>query len=261
MQNYKIDYSNIIAVLASLSLIFLAISIGSSLKNFFDIPSIIIVLGGTFLTTIACYNMHDVSDSLNILCNNFFKDFPEAGTIAYKIIKVAELSYKRGVITVANNREITELYDKFFREGLKLIADNASLEYLDHQLNQNTIFEMERFKKAIGVFKKASEIAPAMGLIGTMIGLVQMLSNFEDINKIGPAMALALITTFYGSLLSYTIFLPFASKIERNANSMLLIRKIYTEALLSIYKKENPRILENALNNILPYEQKIKYFN
>jgi chemotaxis protein MotA len=110
------------------------------------------------------------------------------------------------------------------------------------------------------LMRKAAETAPAMGLIGTLIGLVQMLKNLSNPSQLGSAMAVALLTTFYGAVLSYMVFFPLASKLERNCREESLIQLIYLKTALSITQKENPRYLEITLNSLLDESQKISYF-
>jgi len=118
----------------------------------------------------------------------------------------------------------------------------------------------ERQTRAVGMLRKAAEISPAMGLIGTLVGLVQMLGTLEDPSTIGPSMAVALLTTFYGAILSNLVFTPLASKLERNSAEDALMNEMYVMAAASIARQENPRRLEMLLNTILPPENKVVYF-
>ena len=119
----------------------------------------------------------------------------------------------------------------------------------------------QRHVKSTGVLRKAAEFAPAMGLIGTLIGLVQMLGNLQDPSTIGPAMAVALLTTFYGAVLANMVFMPLASKLERNSAEEMLIYNLYTMGATSIGRQENPRRLEMLLNSVLPPAKRVKYFD
>jgi chemotaxis protein MotA len=110
------------------------------------------------------------------------------------------------------------------------------------------------------MLRRASEIAPAMGLIGTLIGLVQMLGALDDPTKIGPFMALALLTTLYGALLAYMVLTPLASKIDRNSDEELLINKIYLLSIISIGHQENPRKLERMINSVLPPAKRVSVY-
>jgi chemotaxis protein MotA len=118
-----------------------------------------------------------------------------------------------------------------------------------------------RHSKSTSVLKKLGEFSPAMGLIGTLIGLVQMLANLDDPSSIGPAMAVALLTTFYGAVMANMIFLPLASKLERNSSEETLVNNIYLMGVASIGRKENPRRLEMLINSLLPPSQRIRYFD
>ncbi len=116
-------------------------------------------------------------------------------------------------------------------------------------------------KKSAGVFRKAAEVSPAMGLIGTLVGLVQMLGNLEDPSSIGPSMAVALLTTFYGAILAHMVFSPLASKLERNSDEEALVQNFYLLGAASIVRQENPRRLEMVLNALLPPASRLRYFD
>ena len=118
-----------------------------------------------------------------------------------------------------------------------------------------------RHEKSAGVFRKAAEVSPAMGLIGTLVGLVQMLGNLEDPSTIGPAMAVALLTTFYGAILANMVFAPLASKLERNSDEEALVQNLYLLGAVSIGRRENPRHLEAMLNSLLPPSARLQQFD
>ncbi len=119
----------------------------------------------------------------------------------------------------------------------------------------------ERLTRSANVLRRAAEVAPAMGLIGTLVGLVQMLANLKDPNAIGPAMAVALLTTFYGAVLAYMVFAPVAAKVDRNAADERQIQQIYMVAASSIARQENPRQLETLLNTVLPPWQRLDHYS
>ena len=118
----------------------------------------------------------------------------------------------------------------------------------------------KRIECTIRILRKAAEISPAMGLIGTLVGLVQMLGNLEDPNTIGPSMAIALLTTFYGVILANMVFTPLASKLERNSKDDMIIASLYVMSAASIGKQESPRRLEMLLNTALPPEHRVTYY-
>ena len=120
---------------------------------------------------------------------------------------------------------------------------------------------VERHKRSAGIMKRASEIAPAMGLIGTLVGLVQMLADLQNPDSIGPAMAVALLTTFYGAILGTIIMAPMAVKLEKNSSDEVMIKTLILTAATSISRQENPRRLEMLLNSDLPPKEQINYFD
>lgn len=257
----KYDSTSIVSIGFALLLIFVAIMFGGNVLGFLDLPSIFIVFGGTFFATTACFTWEEINNAFFIIRKTCFYTQKDLQDAAYFAIKISEKAYKKGVIYAATQFEDDiALESEFFLEGIKLAADNANAEFIEHSLAQKLLFMVERHKKTVSILKKAADIAPAMGLIGTLIGLVQMLANMSDVTKIGPAMSVALLTTFYGAILSYIIFFPLASKLERNTHEEIIVNKIYLETAVSITKKDNPRMLEVVINNILPSNSKIDYF-
>lgn len=145
-------------------------------------------------------------------------------------------------------------------KGIKLIVDGTTIEEVEQVIAQDIQSSLDRNKKSAAILRRAADIAPAMGLIGTLIGLVQMLSSLDKPGDIGPFMAVALLTTLYGALLAYMVLTPLASKIERNSDEQFLLNKIYLIALVCIGKQESPRKLERLINTVLPPSKKLKTF-
>jgi chemotaxis protein MotA len=144
---------------------------------------------------------------------------------------------------------------------MTMLVDGIAVEEIERNLTFETHAMMQRHVRSTGILRRAAEVSPAMGLIGTLLGLVQMLGSLNDPESIGPAMAVALLTTLYGALLANVVFLPLASKLERNSATELLINQIYILGSTSIGRQENPRRLELVLNTILPANQRVKYFD
>jgi chemotaxis protein MotA len=148
----------------------------------------------------------------------------------------------------------------FLKQALSLAVDGAPAEAIEKLLYHDTMTSVERHERALAVLRRAGEVAPSMGLIGTLIGLVQMLGGLSDPSTLGPAMAIAILTTFYGATLAYVVLTPFATKMERIGADDLLMRKLITAAVLSMARMENPRQLELHLNALLPPTQRISVF-
>jgi chemotaxis protein MotA len=255
----RIDLSTILGILSALCVIAIAIMIGSSIVVFVDLPSILIVFCGTFAVTVASFSIGEVLQAHPIIFKMIFFRPEEPHEAAIEVLRLAELARKKGIIGLEaelNNYS----YNNYLKRGVSLIADGTDAEDVEKIFVQEIVSKAEDHAKVISVLRKSAEIAPAMGLIGTLVGLVEMLGNLSEVKKIGPAMAVALLTTFYGSMLAYVIFFPLASKLERNSKEEITSSKIYLKALISIMNKENPRHLETMVNSLLSPAKKIHYF-
>lgn len=254
------DLTSLIGILLACSAVVAAICFGGSILSFIDLQSFLIVFGGTIFVTFACFKYEEAKHSVSVIAKTVYYESQDLSDTAFLAIKYAEKAYKTNILSLSKSEYEIREFNKFFWDGIQMIIDNSTLEYVEYNLTQYIIFFVERHKKTVSLLKKAGEIAPAMGLIGTLVGLVQMLTNLTDITKIGPAMAVALITTFYGACISYIFMFPLASKLERNTESELVTLKILLETVMSIGKRQNPRLLETTLNSILPPEKKVTYF-
>ena len=153
---------------------------------------------------------------------------------------------------------VTEAY---LQKGIALAVDGATPEEIERVLaNEIDIVDEHRIREA-AVLRRAAEVAPAMGLIGTLVGLIQMLANLDDPSSIGPAMAVALLTTFYGAVMAYMVFAPIAAKLEKNADDENLELRIYLAGAASIARLERPRTLETYLNTMLPPSKRLSIYD
>ena len=175
-------------------------------------------------------------------------------------MKIAELARRQGVLSLQGVLESLK-DDAFLFKGMSMVVDGTPGEEVESVLARDTNATILRHQKSAGILRKAAEFSPAMGLIGTLIGLVQMLGNLDDPSTIGPSMAVALLTTFYGAVLANMVFSPMAAKLERNSEEEAMVSRIYMMGATSIGKQENPRRLEMLLNSILPPAKRVKYFD
>ena len=179
---------------------------------------------------------------------------------AMRMLQLAERARRRGILQLQS-----ELFglrpEPFLHRSMSMLVDGIAVEEIERNLTFETHAMMQRHVRSAGILRRAAEVSPAMGLIGTLVGLVNMLGSLNDPESIGPAMAVALLTTLYGALLANVVFLPLASKLERNSATELLINQIYILGSTSIGRQENPRRLELVLNTILPASQRVKYFD
>lgn len=254
------DFITILGIVFALGLIAAGIAMGNSDASFIDAPSFVIVILGTIAATSVAYSMDELRHVPGILGSALFRRIRKPSVMAKQLMDIAMVARKKGVLALAGaDAELRK--DPFLGAGAQLVTDGFSGDDIERVLGQEIDSLAERHRRAANIMRRASEIAPAMGLIGTLIGLVQMLANLQNPDAIGPAMAVALLTTFYGAILSNVILIPLAGKLERNSNDETMIKTLVMTAMSSIARQENPRRLEMLLNSELPPDQRIKYFD
>lgn len=257
----QFEISTLFGIFVALTLIGIAmISGSSSAAGYFDIFSIMIVFGGTIFVTISSFTIRDFLDALSSSSQALFLMPGNYRNFALTAVNMADISKREGILAL---QKIEDKFprNKFFIKYMNLVVDGLSAQETERYMHQEIESIRVRHSRAAEVLYKAAEVAPAMGLIGTLVGLVQMLGNLEDASKIGPAMAVALLTTFYGALLSYVILTPLATKLEKNSKAEINLLMLCAEAVSSIARAESALKLELKLNSILSPEQRIKVFS
>jgi chemotaxis protein MotA len=254
------DGATVFGLAGALALIIAAIVLGGSAGAFFNLPGLLIVVGGTFAVTTVSFNLGDVGRTFGVLSNTVFYRERDPQDAAYSMIELADFCRKHGVLRLAGAQLEKFGREPFLHKALTMLIDGLPEKDITDILSEDMAATTGRVHRSASVLRKAAEVSPAMGLIGTLIGLVQMLGNLDNPNAIGPAMAVALITTFYGVLLANVVFNPLASKLERNAADDHLIHYLYMVGVLAISRKDNPRRLEMLLNSALPPESKVRFF-
>jgi chemotaxis protein MotA len=254
------DFSTLFSIVIALGLVVTAVMIGdNNPEGFLDVRSFLIVILGTFFLVIASFSFNDIWRSKSLIVRTVFYHADDPEDAGFSALEAAEYARKKGILALQNRDDLMYRH-RFFTKGLTMVIDGMKVEEIQPLLRGEIAATAERHRISASILRKAAEISPAMGLIGTLIGLVQMLANLDDPASIGPAMAIALLTTLYGAILAYMVFIPLASKLERNSNNEILLMNVYLEAILSIGRKENPRRLEMAINAILPPSKRISYF-
>mgnify|MGYP000203394638 CR=1 FL=1 len=256
----NLDFATIIGLFGSFAVITAAVLVGGSVTAFYNLPSVLIVLGGTFLVTTMSYSLYEVLRSQKLIMRTLFVTRNRPLDVAYKMLDLAEKCRGKGILKL---QEQVNRIDKesFQGKALQLVVDGLPADDVNRILTNDLKAMTSRHSSSAGILHRAAEVAPAMGLIGTLVGLVQMLSNLNDPSTIGPAMAVALLTTFYGAVLANMFFSPLASKLERNSAEEVLINRIYIASATSIGRQENPRRLEMVLNTLLPPTERVQFYN
>lgn len=251
------DGATLFGIAGAFLLMAVAITLGGSALAFLDLPSVLIVIGGTVLITTASFSWGDMLRATQDLGQTIRQRRRSAGDAARDALRLADFARRHGILTLQGNI-VGALKDQpVLQNGLKLVIEGTPDTDVESLLRRDIAAQQGRTEKSASVLRRAAEISPAMGLIGTLIGLVQMLSQLSTPSAIGPGMAVALLTTFYGAILSNMVFTPLASKLERNGAEDRLVQHIHLLGVLSICRKDSPRRLEMQVNSLLPADQRV----
>jgi chemotaxis protein MotA len=255
-----VDVATLFGVLGAFVMIGLAMALGGSPGTFVDGPAILIVVGGTFLVTTVSFTLGEVVRAQRVMLRAVLYHAESPQDAARRVLQLADIARHKGPFALEREL-VTVPHGRFLAQAVSLVVDGLPAEEVERILGRERHATGERHLRSAGILRRAGEVAPAMGLIGTLVGLVQMLGNLEDPASIGPAMAVALLTTFYGAVLANMVFHPLATKLERNSDVESMVNQIYTIGAASISRQENPRRLEMTINAILSPVQRVNYFD
>ena len=246
------DIATIIGIISAFTLVISAILFGGSLSMFINIPSLMIVIGGTIGAAMINYPLPDIIKVSKVLKNAFFLKPFTAKELITKFVNLAGIARREGILALET--ALNDINDDFMKKGLQLSVDGLEPVSIKDILDTEIGNIQERHKLGAEIFTTLGTFAPAMGMIGTLIGLVQMLQTMDDPSTIGPAMAVALLTTFYGSVMANIVCLPIAGKLRNKSSEEVMMKGLMSEGIMSIAKGDNPRLLEQKLNAFLSPE-------
>lgn len=238
-------------VLCGVVFIFGIVSSGGigAFGDFVDLPSIFITFGGSFFCVLASYSLKNFLEgikSFKLVLKTPTINTPE---MIVKIIELSNIARKEGLLSL--EEAAADLEDEFLKKGILLIVDGTDPELVRAIMETELISVEGRHKAKIGFWETLGSMGPAWGMIGTLVGLINMLNKMDDPSAIGPNMAVALVTTLYGSLLANWVCAPVASKLKENNGEEVMMKEIMIEGLLSIQAGENPRVIEEKLKSFL----------
>ncbi|MFZ7104601.1 MAG: flagellar motor protein [Peptococcaceae bacterium] len=249
------DIATVIGIIFGIVLLAGAILIQGSLNAFWSVSSLMIVLGGTMAATLINYPLQQVISTIKVIRIAFRNHSSEPGEIIATLVTFAEKARREGLLALEAEAETID--EAFLKKGIELIVDGTDPELVRNIMETDLTFIEERHKQGAQIFENMGGSAPAFGMLGTLIGLIMMLRNLEDPSTIGPGMAVALITTFYGSLFANLIFLPIAGKLKIRSSEEILNKELMLEGILSIQAGENPRIVAEKMKSFLnPIDRK-----
>lgn len=217
--------------------------------NYIDVASAIITFGGSFASTLASVSLQNFVEGLKGFTLIFKTSALDTRDMIAKIIDLSNIARKEGLLSL--EEAATDLDEAFLKKGILLIVDGTDPDLVRAIMETELVSIEGRHKDVIGFWDTLGSMGPAWGMIGTLVGLVDMLYNMEDPAALGPAMAVALITTLYGSLLANWICIPVSNKLKADNAAEMMQKEVMIEGLLSIQAGENPRVIEEKLKSFL----------
>ena len=255
----SVDIATIIGIVVSFGLMIWAILMGGPLSLFIDMPSIAIVFGGTAGVALISFPLADVLGTIAIFKKTVLIREADTNALIAQMMEFATKARKGGILSLQDS--IDQVEDQFLVKALQMAVDGQEPADLKTMLQTEIDNIAARHSNGAQILDTMGAIAPAMGMVGTLIGLVQMLQNMSDPAAIGPAMAVALLTTFYGAVLANVLFLPMAGKLKTRSKTEILQKTVITEGMESILSGENPRIMEQKLHAYIAPRKRESVFN
>lgn len=247
------DIASIVGLVLAYVIIGGAIMMGGPFIIFVNVPSILVVIGGTFAVTLMRVTLADFLGSFKIGLKGFFYKLDATQILIDESVEMANVARKEGILAL-EGREIT---NGFLQKGIGLCIDGHAPEIVNNLLKKEINMSIDRHTIGADMFKAMATYAPAMGMIGTLIGLVQMLANMSDPASIGPAMAVALLTTLYGAIIANAFAQPLAEKLILISGYEKRNKDLILEAINGIQEGTNPRVLKQLLDAYLPESKRV----
>ena len=239
------DIATLIGILVSFGLVMISILMGGEGVWFVNAPSVMIVFGGTMGATLLAYPLGDVLSVFNVAKNVFMHKSQSASELIPLISGFAKKARQEGILSFES--QLSEIEDPFLVKGIQMAIDGMESSSIEDVMTTEIIYLEERHRLGSEIFTTMGTFAPAVGMLGTIIGLVQMLMQMEDPSQIGAPMAVALLTTFYGTLLANLLFLPVAGKLKTRSKQEILVKQMVLEGVISIQSGDNHRVVEQKL--------------
>lgn len=242
------DLATLIGLIGSFIIVLAAILIGGSAGMFVDPASILIVVIGSSFVVLMKFSLKQFLAAFKVAGTAFRFQLPETQALIDEVADIAKVARKEGFLAL-DGREYPVPYMKL---GIQLMVDGQPPEVVRSVLEKERLLTLERHRWGAKVFSAMGDVAPAMGMIGTLVGLVQMLANMSDPASIGPAMAVALLTTLYGAVLANMVCIPIADKLTLRMTEEARMQAMLMDAVTSIHNGVNPRAVETLLSSYLP---------
>jgi chemotaxis protein MotA len=242
-----LDLGTLVGLLGAIAMVLMAMVLGGSIVTFIDAPSILIVVVGTHFVVMMTYSLGDFLGAAKAGMKVLTFKGADNEELITQIVELADMARKSGLLAL----EGATIEQDFLKKGIGLLVDGHDGDVVRGILEKDVRMSSERHTLAGSVFKTMADVAPAMGMIGTLIGLVAMLSNMDDPKSIGPAMAVALLTTLYGAIMANMVGIPISDKLALRDKEEKMSKTLMIDGLLGIQAGQNPRVIEQVLHGYL----------
>ena len=249
------DIATFVGLILAGALVLISIAMGGSMSWFISVPSAMIVLGGTMGATLLSYPLAEVLGVFKVVKNVFFHRSQSVETIIQNMVEFGKLARKEGILSFES--KLKDIEDPFFAKGVSLAIDGMESNAIKDVLSTEIAYVEERHSLGAEIFTTMAAYAPAVGMMGTIIGLVQMLMQMSDPSSIGAPMAVALLTTFYGTVIANLLCIPMALKLKTRSKQEILLKELVLEGIMSIQAGDNHRLIEQKLMAFLPQKRMI----
>jgi chemotaxis protein MotA len=244
------DLGTLFGFLGTWVLIVWAMASDGQLGVFVNVPSLIMVVGGSCTVIFFCFPLGYVKGFMGVVKKGFFHQSQSVEKLIQDMVSYAEIARRDGILSLENTTK--DIDDPFIVGGIQMAVDGTDPELIEQIMTNELDNLVERHGTGRGILDALGKYAPAFGMIGTLVGLVIMLANMDDPSKIGPGMAVALLTTMYGAVIANAFALPLSDRLARRSAEEVLLKTIIIKGVMAIQSGDNPRIVEQKLRTFLP---------
>jgi chemotaxis protein MotA len=247
------NISTVFSMIFTFVVVIISILISGDIMGFLDAPSAFIVIGGVICVTVASFSMDRLKSLMKAISIAFKKQDVDMTKDIETIVDIANDARRNGLLAL---EEMTEKMDEpFLKKGILLVVDGCDQELIRSIMETELAITKQRHADNRAVLESAGAYSPAFGMLGTLIGLVNMLANLDDMSSLGPNMSVALVTTVYGTMLANMIFNPLAKRLRTIGSVEYLRKELILEGIMAIQNGENPRVIREKLNAFLSNTQ------
>ena len=247
------DLATLIGIVGAFIVVIFSMALGGPLSMFFDLPSVLMVVVGSTFVVLMKFSLKQFLGAMKVAGRAFSYKLTEPSELIAEVVLLADAARKGGLLTL----EGKEVSSDFLKKGIQLLVDGHDAGVVKSLMKKELSQTLERHDIGQKIWRAFGDVSPAMGMIGTLVGLVAMLANMSDPKSIGPAMAIALLTTFYGAILANMIAMPIADKLVLRKAEEARIKSMMIDGLLGIQAGQNPRVIEEMLRTYLAPKQRV----